>query len=152
MRSHEAAFLELGRVIRHLFHQLRAVAEAVTPVQDGFTASHRAVMESLANHGPETVPALARARPVARQHIQVLVNELLELGFVETRPNPAHKRSPLIALTKSGEARFKAIRRAESDALAAMEFSLSKARMSELSRDLQRLSEDLARWLERPSA
>lgn len=147
MTRREAAFLELGGAVRRLFHRLRAVAEAATPAGDGFSASHRAVLESLAAEGPQTVPALARARPVARQHIQVLVHDLAALGLVETRPNPAHRRSPLVALTSAGARRFAAIRRAESEALRAMRLSLSGARMAELAGDLERLSDDLSRWL-----
>ena len=41
-------------------------------------------------------------RPVARQHIQTLVNELAEQGLVEFRDNPAHKRSRLAAVTNEG--------------------------------------------------
>lgn len=147
MTSRETAFLRLGGVVRHLFHQLRAVAETATPVRDGFTASHRGVLESLATHGAQTVPALARARPVARQHIQVLVNDLVTLGFVEARPNPAHKRSPLIALTASGMRRFEAIRRAESELLKSLRLSLSRADLGKLADDLEVVSRDLGEWL-----
>lgn len=148
MTQREAAFLAVAARVRRLFHQLRAVAEVITPPSEGLTASHRAVLESLATSGPQTVPALARARPVARQHIQVLVNDLLRMGFVETRANPAHKRSPLIALTPSGSRRFDAIRRAESRALETIRLSLSASRLAALAGDLEVVSEDLSRWLE----
>jgi DNA-binding MarR family transcriptional regulator len=147
MSSREVAFLRLGGVVRHLFHQLRAVAETATPVSDGFTASHRAVMESLTTHGAQTVPALARARPVARQHIQVLVNDLAAMGWVETRPNPAHKRSALVALTPAGVRRFELIRRAESKVLESMRLSLPAAKMARLAEELEVLSGDLGEWL-----
>ena len=151
MASHETAFLRLGGVVRQLFHQLRAVAETATPVSDGFTASHRGVLESLATHGAQTVPGLARARPVARQHIQVLVNDLVTLGFVETQPNPAHKRSPLIALTAAGARRFEAIRRAESKLLKSLRLSLSRTELGRLADDLELVSRDLGEWLTDPS-
>lgn len=147
MTPREAAFVRLGGAVRHLFHQLRAVAETATPVTDKFTASHRAVLESLASEGPRSVPALARARPVSRQHIQVLVNDLVALGFVETRRNPAHKRSPLIALTAAGARKFEAIRRAESEALRSMRLPLSAAKMTEVADDLAELSRELEEWL-----
>jgi DNA-binding MarR family transcriptional regulator len=104
-------------------------------------------MESLADQGPQTVPALARARPVARQHIQVLVNDLVRFGLVETRPNAAHKRSPLFALTARGAAWFQAIRSTELEALRSMRLSLSAAQMAEIAGDLGTLSDDLSRWL-----
>ena len=147
MATREAAFLRLGGAVRHLFHQLRAVAEAASPADEGFTASHRGVLESLAGQGPQTVPALARARPVARQHIQVLVNDLVALGLAETRPNPAHKRSPLVDLTAAGRRRFDAIRRAESQALESLRLSVTATAMNELAEGLEAVSGDLARWL-----
>lgn len=150
MGSREATFLELGGAVRHLFHQLRAVAEiaaTAVPGGDDLTPSHRGVMESLWAMGARTVPELARIRPVARQHIQVLVDDLCELGLVETRPNPAHKRSPLVALTKAGERRFAAIRAAESEALATIRFSISAARMAAATEELAAVSRDLEAWL-----
>jgi DNA-binding MarR family transcriptional regulator len=146
MSARAAAFLRLSGAVRHLFHELRAVAETATPAVDGFTASHRAVLESLATHGPQTVPALARARPVARQHIQVLVNDLAQFGFVETRPNPAHKRSPLVTLTAAGTRRFDAIRHAESKLLESLRLSLAPAKLTELATDLDRLAAELSAW------
>lgn len=147
MGSREATFLELGGAVRHLFHQLRAVAEIAAPSDDGLGPSHRGVLESLAGMGPRTVPELARARPVARQHIQVLVDDLLARGLVETRPNPAHKRSPLVALTKAGERRFAAIRAAESEVLATIRFSVTTARMVAATDELAAVSRDLEAWL-----
>jgi DNA-binding MarR family transcriptional regulator len=114
---------------------------------DGFTASHRGVLESLATHGPQTVPALARSRPVARQHIQVLVNDLVAMGLVETRPNPAHKRSSLVDVTTGGRRRFDAIRRAESRALKSIQLSVTATQMREIAVVLQEVSGDLSRWL-----
>ncbi|MCP4305937.1 MAG: MarR family transcriptional regulator, partial [bacterium] len=62
----------------------------------------RAVLEHLTRHGAASVPQIARARHVSRQHIQSIVNDLLTRGLVETTPNPAHRRSHLIALTDAG--------------------------------------------------
>ena len=59
---------------------------------------------SLQQLGSQTVPQLARARPVSRQHIQSLVNALLEAGYVEYIENPAHKRSRLVRITQQGRA------------------------------------------------
>jgi DNA-binding MarR family transcriptional regulator len=146
MAAKDDAFLKLAGAVRRLFHQLRALAEQVEPPVKGFSASHRAVLESLFTHGPLSVPALARARPVARQHIQVLVNDLLGWGYVVQRPNPAHKRSPLVALTALGLRRFKALVRAEKALLERMHFSLPSARLVKLSSELQTVSSDLDAW------
>lgn len=61
------------------------------------------LLRSLKLNGPQTVPALARARPVARQHIQKLADELADQGLVRFAANPAHRRSQLVALTAAGE-------------------------------------------------
>jgi len=56
------------------------------------SAARRGVLRSLARLGPQTVPQMAGARPVSRQHIQTIVNALAADGLVETIDNPAHKR------------------------------------------------------------
>jgi DNA-binding MarR family transcriptional regulator len=61
-------------------------------------------LHSLATDGPQTVPALARARPVSRQHIQAIANEAAAEGLVVFVANPRHKRSKLVALTEQGRA------------------------------------------------
>ena len=62
----------------------------------------RAVLEFLSRNGATTVPDIARARGVSRQHIQTIVNGLLDRRLAETAHNPAHRRSSLVALTADG--------------------------------------------------
>lgn len=83
------------------------------------------LMRTLGTEGPCTVPQIARSRPVARQHIQRMVNELAEQGLVELIDNPAHRRSKLVRLTARGEAVY-----------------------GELTASLQRTAEDLARGMD----
>jgi DNA-binding MarR family transcriptional regulator len=52
--------------------------------------------------GPQTVPQIARARPVSRQRIQRLADDAAEDGLVEFTDNPAHRRSKLVRLTPEG--------------------------------------------------
>lgn len=138
------AFECLAREVRLTFHALRAAAEALHDDADGLTPAHRGVLESLHRDGPRTVPALARARPVSRQHIQVLVNRLLELGLVETAANPTHERSSLIALTPAGAKRFEAMQRRERRAFGQAKLPVSETRMNETAETLRRLREFLA--------
>lgn len=80
------------------------------------------LLRSLKDEGPQTVPALARSRPVTRQHIQMLADAMAEDGLVAFKPNPAHKRSRLVTMTAKGEQVYEALARklaAMSDALAA---------------------------------
>ena len=109
------AALALGRVIdetRALFHRLRLTAERLHEA-DHLSAGERAVLIELSTHGPRTVPAMARARPVSRQHIQALVNVLLKRTLVVLVENPRHQRSRLVELTREGRALVKTVRKRE---------------------------------------
>jgi DNA-binding MarR family transcriptional regulator len=85
-----------------LFHTLTAAAEHLHQ-QGNFTAGKRGVLRGLYRLGPQTVPQMARARPVSRQYIQMLTDRLAEEGLVEFVDNPAHKRSWLVRLTEKGK-------------------------------------------------
>lgn len=100
------------REVRTCFNQLKTLAErlhadlAVNP-------SMRAVMESLADGQPRTVPAIAANKGVSRQHIQTIMNSLLAADLVEASANPAHKRSPHFTLTAQGRSTFATIQARE---------------------------------------
>jgi DNA-binding MarR family transcriptional regulator len=102
-----------------LFHLLRFEAERMHG-EGEFSAGKRSILIGLQKNGPQTVPDMARARPVSRQYMQRLVNELSEQGLVEAVPNPAHKRSSLIAITPLGEERVAEIVTREKRALGDM--------------------------------
>jgi len=85
-----------------LFHRMRVAAEEVHR-QGEMSAGRRGVLRGLDRLGPQTVPQMARARPVSRQHVQMLVNQLARDGLVEYIENPAHKRSHLVRLTQQGK-------------------------------------------------
>lgn len=69
----------------------------------GVSVPMRAVLQFLRARGDHTVSAIARARSVTRQHIQVIVNDLADAGLVERIDNPQHRRAPLIRITVAGE-------------------------------------------------
>ena len=92
-----------------LFHRLRLATEQLHGGNE-LTAGRRGVMLSLLNGGPRTVPQLARARPVSRQHIRTIVTPMVKEGLLELVHNPNHKRSPLVQLTDEAA---KALRRCE---------------------------------------
>ncbi|MFV2174079.1 MarR family winged helix-turn-helix transcriptional regulator [Actinomadura sp. LOL_016] len=52
---------------------------------------------------PATVPAIARRLGHRRQSVQRVVDTLARMGHVAVQDNPAHRRSPLLALTPTGE-------------------------------------------------
>ncbi|WP_204300787.1 MarR family winged helix-turn-helix transcriptional regulator [Actinoplanes campanulatus] len=80
---------------------------------DDLTVGMRAVLEVLAEQGPLTVPVIGDRLDLARQGIQRHVNDLIDRGLAEPRPNPAHRRSVLIATTPAGAALFARIRAGE---------------------------------------
>ncbi|MGH8671055.1 MAG: MarR family winged helix-turn-helix transcriptional regulator [Burkholderiales bacterium] len=99
-----------------LFHRLHALAETVHAEGEP-SAGKRGVLMSLVRLGPQTVPQLARARPVSRQHIQSLVNALEAQGHVERVDNPAHRRSQLVQINTRGRRLLQAMHRRETHLL-----------------------------------
>jgi DNA-binding MarR family transcriptional regulator len=71
--------------------------------ESGQTAARWHVLSVLSD-GPRTVPSAARRLGLAPQSVQRVVNDLLTDRQAESRPNPDHARSPLIALTDRGRA------------------------------------------------
>jgi DNA-binding MarR family transcriptional regulator len=110
---------EVTWLIRRLFRAMAQVADGYLN-SHGLSAADRAVLEFLYPDEALSVPEIAKRYQVSRQHVQVTVNALLQDGFLATRPNPRHKRSPLIALTRVGHEMFQRIRRIESDHVSAM--------------------------------
>ncbi len=110
---------EIVRLIRPVHRRLARAVEAKLE-GTGITVGMRAVMEVLEEAGPLSVPDIGRALFLARQQIQLLVNALEAAGHVERRANPAHKRSPLFALTEEGQSGFGEIRARENDEMDAV--------------------------------
>ena len=90
------------------FFKLRAVGQRGGSV-NAWGGGTWGLLHSLETLGPQTVPQLARARPVARQHIQKLADEMAGDGLVAFVDNPAHKRSKLLRMTAKGQARYRQI-------------------------------------------
>ncbi|HEY0250001.1 MAG TPA: MarR family transcriptional regulator [Kofleriaceae bacterium] len=84
-----------------LFWRVRYVADQIHQT-GGRSETARGVLRGLVRYGSRTVPQLAFARSVTRQHVQEVVNGLVEEGLVRRIPNPAHKRSLLIEPTRAG--------------------------------------------------
>ena len=103
---------EAIRLIRPI-HQLSAHVVTEQLVGHALTMPMRAVLEVLHFGGPQTVPQLGRALWITRQGIQRIVDEAKQLGYVETRANPGHKRSHLIALSEKGSTTYRDVHDAE---------------------------------------
>ena len=130
----------LIKLVRLCFQRLRAAGDALH-ADLGMSASRRAVMETLYEAGENTVPDIARAKSVSRQHIQKIVDALLPLGHVTARANPEHRRSPLIALTAKGRRLFETMRQREAGIVAALARRLDGAELAAALRTLAILAE-----------
>ncbi|MEZ5960856.1 MAG: MarR family transcriptional regulator [Hyphomonadaceae bacterium] len=87
--------------------------EAITQATAGFATAggEWGILRMLVRDGPQTVPEMARSRPVSRQHCQTIANALEAQGLVEFIDNPKHKKSKLVRATKKGRDRFQSMRK-----------------------------------------
>lgn len=124
------------------FFLLRATGRrigAVTATDRGYWG----MLRSLKLEGAQTVPQIARSRPVSRQHIQKLANEMIADGVVELVNNPAHKRSKLLQLTPKGEAIFQEITARIAQAAAGLSQDIDAADLQVAVRVLRQLGTKL---------
>jgi DNA-binding MarR family transcriptional regulator len=100
-RAHASELGGLFDATVMLYHRLTAAAEAIHRA-GALSGPRRTVLSAIGRAGPHTVASLARVRGQSRQRLQPLINGLIASGLAESRPNPAHRQSPLIALTPKG--------------------------------------------------
>lgn len=131
-----AALRSLIGEVRKTFRLMAGLSDRMLEAR-GLTASLRAILEFLAEEGPSPVPKMAAAKSMTRQSVQALVDRLDALGLVETRPNPGHKRSQLIALTDYGQTAFRAILMEEKDLLVRISNDWTEGDLRETCRTLQ---------------
>ena len=101
--------LDLSVAVIEFYFRIEAISEALA----GFATAggEWGTLRQLIQEGPQTVPDMARSKPVSRQHCQTIVNALEAQGFVEFIDNPKHKTSKLVRVTKRGRARFDSMRK-----------------------------------------
>ena len=97
-RELEVLFAETATLAKQLTQAARRIHR-----EGDLPSGGRSVLQRLDQHGPQTVPQLARARLTSRQGTQMLVNRLEAGGAVEFASNPAHKRSDVVRLTEPGK-------------------------------------------------
>jgi DNA-binding MarR family transcriptional regulator len=144
MLARGSALYEVLRHVRPLvLNSARVVEASLRP--EGLSVGMRAVLEILAEHGAATVPSIADRLDLARQGVQRHVNDLLALGHVESRPNPAHRRSVLIALTRTGAEVIDRIRDSELRQLAGLAQDCTSEEIATAAKVLRSLSRDVRR-------
>jgi DNA-binding MarR family transcriptional regulator len=129
-------FVAVAEQVRLLHHQLVRVA-AELHADEEITVAHRAILEFLNREGATPVPAIARARGVTRQHIQVAVDALAAGGHVVLVDNPAHRRSRLVELTESGAATIARMQAREAAVIDDLDIDLTGAQADALVRGLR---------------
>jgi DNA-binding MarR family transcriptional regulator len=133
--------------LRGVFDETRRLVQCLARASellhqaDGLTGWERAVLIELVEAGPRTVPGMARARGVSRQHIQSIVNPLAERGLVELADNPRHRRSRLVRVTSAGRDVVAGIRSREGRVVAALAPRLTAADLEVTARSLMLLGQ-----------
>jgi DNA-binding MarR family transcriptional regulator len=117
---------DLMKAVRGCFQRLKSLGEQLHSGAS-ITIAMRAVLETLVEDGPRTVPQIARSKAVTRQHIQVIVDGLLAQKLVELDNNPAHRRSSIVVVTAKGAELFAEMRRREQRALTSIGRKLVRA-------------------------
>jgi len=107
----------LGNEVTALHFRLIAALERVHG-PGAFSYGGRALLRNLVELGPRTVPELARMRPVSRQYVQQLVDDLAARRLVSFEDNPAHRRSKLVRATAEGRRTLASMLRREASLLA----------------------------------
>ena len=137
---------EITRAVRRLYNQLAAFGTALH-ADLAVTVSMRSVLEAIDRGGSITVPRVARLRSVSRQHIQRIVDDLLERNLVRLETNPDHKRSPLVSMTDEGRATFRTMAQRERVRLDRLSGGLSQKDLETARKILEQLSTRLAGML-----
>ena len=137
------ALFDLALQTAQTFFKLRMAGSRMGVVTGG-GAGLWGVLNTLATEGPRTVPQIARSRPVARQHIQKLANELAARGLVAFVENPAHRRSKLLRLTPDGEAHYRELAARMEGWAAEMARDMNATEMRAAERVLKRMAEKLS--------
>jgi DNA-binding MarR family transcriptional regulator len=145
MLSHAdaTAIVDIVRLVPQVFHRLRAVGDAIH-WDLGVTTPMRGVLQSLFDEGPQTVPQMAAARPVSRQHIQTVVDALAKRGLAQTKSNPAHKKSSLVVLTEAGREMFVQMRMREQRILSDVLIGVDSSELKTTRETLAKLASQLA--------
>lgn len=130
---------EIYGVIGPLYRRVARLVEQDGP-RSGLSIGVRAVLERLELAGTaETVPQIARTLELSRQFVQRMVNDALAQGFVELQPNPAHRRSSLVALTDPGRAAIEALQAHEHETMGRVGGDLTDADLATTLRVLRHM-------------
>ena len=98
---------EMTLALFKLNGQLLGAGEAITrPV--GITVAWWQVLGAVLRE-PLTASGISRQMGITRQAVQRVANRLIDEGMLESTPNSAHKRSPLLTPTAKGRSAIERI-------------------------------------------
>ena len=109
--------------------------------ESGIPVGVRAVLDLLRGHEAMTVPRIADVLGLSRQFVQRCVNDAEAGGWVRLRPNPAHHRSSLVAITDLGRDLVGGIRAGEAQSLGPVAAAMSHDDVAACVRILRQLLE-----------
>ena len=139
--------VETSRVLTELtytFFRTRVEADRITGVR-GQSSGRYGLLGTLVREGPRTVAEIARSRPVARQGVQRLADDLAAEGLVEYLDNPRHRRSRLLRITPAGERTWRALSRLQLAHAGALGADIPLTDLRTAARVLRALRERLVR-------
>ncbi|WP_280399356.1 MarR family winged helix-turn-helix transcriptional regulator [Nocardia carnea] len=118
--------------------QFLALAEKLA-APAGLTAAWWQVLGAVL---PEPLPVagIARAMGVTRQSVQRIADLLVARGLAEYRPNPAHRRAKLVAVTTEGRAAVERIGPQHTEFAARLAQRMGRERLTEIVQALADLS------------
>lgn len=129
-----------------LYFRARAVGEILSQ-RFGLSTGQWSLMRSVIEEGPQTVADIARARPVARQGVQRMADQLERDGMIEYVDNPAHRRARLVRVTAKGEDTLRRLNAAFGPEIARLASAFSEQELESAHRAVKKLSDTLAALL-----
>ncbi|MFX0579967.1 MarR family winged helix-turn-helix transcriptional regulator [Nocardia nepalensis] len=127
--------------------QFLAIGEELA-VPAGITVAWWQVLGAVLR-GPLPVSGIARAMGITRQSVQRIADLLVDKGLAEYRPNPAHRRAKLVAVTEAGRDAIKRINpqhavmaKRLADELGPEQFTLTVQVMTRLSAALDTITDE----------
>jgi len=100
--GHHADLRLLVDAVSRMRGRLRTVFASINEQTD-LSDIEMTVLTAVAGaHTPPTVPRIGRSLGHPRQVVQRAANQLAGRGLIAMRPNPDHKRAPLLIATQAG--------------------------------------------------
>ncbi|WP_067702343.1 MarR family winged helix-turn-helix transcriptional regulator [Nocardia jejuensis] len=137
-RSEQDLFSTVAITSFKLNGQFLSIAEELARPA-GITAAWWQVLGAVLRE-PLPVAGIAREMGITRQSVQRIADLLVDKGLAEYRPNPAHKRAKLVAVTDAGLAAVRRIDPQHAEISARLAAKLGPERLAAITDALTELS------------